>query len=116
MAVTLEREQTTGRTRTPLIDCDIHNAPSSPALLRPYLPARWRAYHERFGVRGYAGGYYPKANPNAARTDSWPPGGRPGSDLAFMREQLLDTWNIEYGILNCLVAAGARQLEYGAAM
>ncbi|MGN6565187.1 MAG: amidohydrolase family protein [Thermomicrobiales bacterium] len=116
MAVTLEREQTTGRTRTPLIDCDIHNAPSSPAALRAYLPARWRAYHERFGVRGYAGGYYPKANPNAARADAWPPEGPPGSSLPFLREQLLDAWHIEYGILNCLVGTGARQLEYGAAM
>ena len=42
------------------------------------------------------GAYYPKASPSAARTDSWPPtGGPPGSDLAFLREQLLDAWPID---------------------
>src|SRR3954451_16747461 len=90
------------RVRTGLIDCDIHNTPAAGALTR-YLPERWREYHQRFGRPGYSGAYYPKASPNAARTDSWPPtGGAPGSDLAFVRSQLLDAWPIVYGILHTL--------------
>src|SRR5688500_9971550 len=83
-----------------VIDCDIHNALPPGALYR-YLPERWRSYHERFGRRNFTGAYYPKATPNAARTDAFPPsGGRPGSDLAFLQAQLLDAWEIAFGILN----------------
>jgi predicted TIM-barrel fold metal-dependent hydrolase len=104
------------RTATTLIDCDIHNTPAPGALLR-YLPERWRAYHERFGRRSPSGAYYPKGSPSAARTDSWPPtGGPPGSDLAFLRAQLLDSWPIEVGILNTLIPVGNQLPEYDAAM
>ncbi len=33
-----------------------------------------------------AGPAYPKGQPNASRRDAWPPGGRPGSSLPFLRE------------------------------
>ncbi len=118
MAVTLEKETSRQRTKPAIIDCDIHNyLPSSRALL-PYLPERWRRHHETFGGRSYSGTVYPKAMPDASRADAWPPSGlRPGSDLAFLQKQLLDTWNIEYGILNPLLGAGGQlNLEYGAAM
>ena len=53
------------------------------------------------------GAEYPRPTPRAARTDAWPPSGGPaGSDLDFMRAQLLDAWNIEYGVLNPLLGAG----------
>jgi predicted TIM-barrel fold metal-dependent hydrolase len=104
--------------RVAAIDCDIHNAMPSDTTLYTYLPARWRRHHELIGLRGHYGGYYPRAVPNAARHDSWPPSGLPpGSDLAFLRAQLLDTWNFEYGILNPLFGAGGQlNLEFGAAL
>ena len=106
----------TSRVRTGLIDCDIHNTPAAGALMR-YLPQRWREYHQRFGRPEYSGAYYPKASPNAARTDAWPPsGGRPGSDLAFLRAQLLDAWPIEYGILNTLVTIRNQLRDYDVAL
>jgi len=99
-----------------LIDCDIHNTPA-PGALKRYLPERWRDYHERFGRPAYTGAYYPKASPSAARTDSWPPtGGPPGSDLAFLREQLLDAWPIVYGILNTLTTIRNQLREYDATL
>jgi uncharacterized protein len=99
-----------------LIDCDIHNTPAPGALMR-YLPQRWRDYHERFGRPGHAGAYYPKASPRAARVDSWPPtGGPPGSDLAFLRAQLLDAWPIVYGVLNTLTTIRNQLREYDAAL
>jgi predicted TIM-barrel fold metal-dependent hydrolase len=117
MATTLTRETTRARVKPAVIDGDIHNDLPSPQALLPFLPAEWRDYHARFGNFGYSATTYPRINPNAARHDAWPPeGGIPGSSLEFMREQLLDGWNIEYGILNCLIGAGARRLEQSAAV
>jgi predicted TIM-barrel fold metal-dependent hydrolase len=107
------------RTRMAVIDCDIHNAPASPQALDKYLSARWRRYQETYGARAqYPGTGYPRLHPSAARSDSWPPnGGRPGSDLDFMRAQLLDAWDIEYGVLNPLYGAGGRvNSDYAAAL
>ena len=100
-----------------IIDCDIHNA-VPPGGLSPYLSERWLEHHKTFGLRGRIGGYYPRALRNAARHDAWPPSGLPpGSDLAFMQEQLLDAWNIQYGVLNPLIPVGEQlNLEYSAAL
>lgn len=104
------------RPQVGLIDSDIHNTPA-PGALQRYLPERWRAYHERFGRHDYTGAYYPKASPRAARSDSWPPtGGPPGSDLAFLREQLLDAWPIACGILNTLTTIRNQLRDYDAAL
>lgn len=122
MTATLATSPGRARTRTTIVDCDIHNNLPSEEALAPYLPERWRPYRERFGLRSYrySGAHYPRANPNAARTDAWPPNGRPpGSDLAFLREQLLDAWGIEHGILNPLIdenAPAQLNAEYAAAV
>lgn len=94
--------------RLKLIDCDVHHALRRPADLYPYLARRWHDHIEHFGRRlpvPFQGSSpYPKVAPALSRTDSWPPnGGPPGSDLAFMQEQLLDRYNIEYGLLHLLV-------------
>ncbi len=99
-----------------LVDCDIHNAITPEALLR-YLPSRWQIYYREFGRRQLPGDFYPKATPLACRTDAWPPtGGPPGSDLDFLRQQLLDAWPIEWGILNPLVTIQNRERDYDAAI
>jgi uncharacterized protein len=106
-----------------LIDCDVHNAVPSDAALRPYLPSRWRSYMDLVGSRTYSpyvkGFPYPKVSPGGgSRLDAWPPSGAlPGSDLDFMRQQLLDPYGIRVAILNCLYrAAEQRNEEYGAAL
>ena len=112
------------RAKTTFIDCDIHNTPPSVSALYPYMSERWRRHTELFGMRvhhGFAAGIpYPKASPGSgSRVDAWPPSGLPpGADLDFMREQHLDAFNIEYGILNCLYPKVGEQLneEYGAAL
>lgn len=106
------------REKLAVIDCDIHNATPSDKTLLKYLPARWQRHHETIGSRGHVGSGYPRAMKNAARHDSWPPSGLPpGSDLEFMRHQLLDEWDLEYGILNCLIGVGGQiNLDYGAAL
>lgn len=103
---------------TAVIDTDIHNAPASKDTLLKYLPERWHQHHRTIGMRGHVGSAYPRTYKNAARRDAWPPSGAPpGGDLAFLREQLLDAWEMEYGILNPLLGAGSQlNLEYGAAL
>ena len=113
------RESAIGRMAgASVIDCDIHNALPSETALHPYLPGRWRRHAEAFGARTYHGLTYPLASEHAARTDAWPPSGLPpGSDLGFLREQLLDRWGIEYGVLLPLLGSGKQlNLEWGAAM
>lgn len=107
-----------GRPKLAVIDCDIHNAVPNDKTLLKYLPARWQRHHQTIGMRGHYGGYYPRAMKNAARHDSWPPSGLPpGGDLDFLREQLLDEWDMEYGVLNCLYGVGGQiNLDYGAAL
>lgn len=109
--------------RLAVIDCDIHNfdaydSPLFDQIIRTYLADEWMPLHTTIGRRGRTGGGYPRAQPNAARTDAWPPSGRPpGTDLDFMRKQLLDQWQMDYGILCPLAAGGGLvHLEYGAAV
>ncbi len=82
------------------------------------LEAAVEARRETLGDRSYLGGEYPRATPRAARTDAWPPSGDPpASDLPFMREQLLDRYGIEYGVLTPMLGAGEQlDLERGAAL
>ena len=56
---------------------------------------------------GYqAGPLYPKGNPDASRRDCLYARRRPTRlDLDFMREQLLDRYNVELGILNAITPA-----------
>ena len=121
MTATALEEHVRTRAKTATVDADIHNAVPSNAALLPYLPDSWRGYGERFGLRSYRiGSSYPRVSPAAARSDAWPPNGRPpGSDLPFLREQLLDAWSIEFGILNPIVdenCPSQLHAEYGAAL
>ena len=100
----------TSRLGLAIADGDIHPRPKSARSLDPYLSQRWREHMSIYGMtprHGYqAGPLYPKGNPDASRRDAYTPdGGRPGSDLQFMREQLLDRYNVELGILNAITPA-----------
>ncbi|WP_433296616.1 amidohydrolase family protein [Pseudonocardia sp. CA-142604] len=112
--------RTRPRQRTTCIDCDVHITMHSPAVLREHLPEQWRDRHDRYGGNPYHASLYPRMAKGAARGDAWPPtGGAPASDLPFLREQLLDQWDIEYAVLGPLVRAdqsGMRNAEYAAAL
>ncbi|MEM7129312.1 MAG: amidohydrolase family protein [Chloroflexota bacterium] len=100
-----------------IIDCDIHISMASGQALDKYLPERWNEHRRKYGFRyRYPDLYIPRLYPSAARDDSWPPnGGPPGSDRAFMQEQLLDEWNIETGVLIPLFGP-QWDADYGAAL
>ncbi len=93
-----------------LVDVDIHPRLDSIAELKPWLSERWMQHAEMFGVRpkhGFIGDPpFPKAQPMASRRDAWPPGGKPGTSLEFMRHQLLDNYGIDVGVLNPLQPSG----------
>ena len=113
----IEERRAPARTRLALVDGDIHVQARSPRDYGEHLDPRWRRHLELFGASRPSGAAYPRANDHAARTDSWPPnGGPPGSDLDFLRGQLLDRWDMDFGILTPLVGGGGqRNLEFGAA-
>jgi predicted TIM-barrel fold metal-dependent hydrolase len=104
-----------------IIDCDVHPYPT-PGALNKYLSERWREYVAQYGKFNYGGyadrGTYPRFSPQTSRRDSWPPnGGPPGSDVDFIREQLLDPYNISYGVLEPLLGGNsARNLDAAAAL
>jgi predicted TIM-barrel fold metal-dependent hydrolase len=88
----------------PVIDCDIHNAVPSVQALFPYLDDHWREYISTSAFKGPVDTAYPPRAPTACRPDFRPPQGPPGSDLALLRQQTLDAWGAEIGILNCAYA------------
>ena len=104
----MDRVATDQKIKLAIADCDIHPAPKSvPVEIYPYLSKRWQDYMETYGIiyrQGFpTGPAFPKGQPNAARRDAYPPGGgKPGSDLDFMRSQHLDPNNVQLGILNPL--------------
>ena len=86
------------------------------------MPERWRKHlrqYGKFNTSPYAErGAYPRFQPFLSRRDSFPPnGGAPGSDVAFIREQLLDQYNIAYGVLEPLLGGNtSRNLDEAAVL
>ena len=106
------------------IDCDVHPQVKGPNDFDPFLSKRWLEHKQTIGGRSRQGlaklPMYPRMSPGSGmRMDSWPKsGGLPGSDLPMMQEQLLDLFDVAYGLLAPLVggAGGERNVEFGSAM
>jgi hypothetical protein len=94
-----------------IIDCDLHNEVPSLKTLLPYLPAHWQDYINESAFVGPDANDYPKHAPTSAREGSRPANGPAGSDLALLREQALDAWGVDYGILNCAYWVQSIHLE-----
>ncbi|HZE55516.1 MAG TPA: amidohydrolase family protein [Bradyrhizobium sp.] len=108
--------------KTAIADCDIHPARATKTELYPYLAKRWHQHLETYNAHPYQGMMdgppYPKAQPNAARRDAYPPEGGPqGSSLSFMQQQHLDPNHVVLGVLNPLATGqGIRNHELAAAI
>lgn len=105
-----------------IADCDIHPSPKSVEKeVYPFLEKRWRDHYETYGLllrQPFQNGpAYPKGQPDAARRDAYPPGGgRPGSDVEFMRTHHLDPYNVQLGVLNPLRSGqGLQNVDFAAA-
>src|SRR5260370_25781 len=81
----------------PVVDCDIHATVPSVEALLPYLSDHWREYIRTSAFKGAVDTAYP---PNAATTVR-PGNPKPDGSLAQIQQQVLDPWNVEFGILNC---------------
>src|ERR1700739_815556 len=119
---TLEKEATP-KTRLGLTDCDIHPSLHARSDLNPFLAKRWQDHLKTYGDHlrtPYIGTTpYPRSSPLIARRDAWPQTGvPPGSDLAFMRQQHLDLFDVEFGMLQVLdmFIFSQQNLEFGAAI
>jgi predicted TIM-barrel fold metal-dependent hydrolase len=87
-----------------LIDTDVHNYTNGVEDLVPFLSDRWKAYIKQGGYKLPGVSLYPKIYAQAARRDAMPrAGGVAGADPAFAKQQLLDEWGIDYGLLNPLI-------------
>lgn len=112
------RQRSVSRERLSVIDCDVHQGPTTVPLddrLGGYLPERWRRYIERYGLRSVGEGAQFSAHRTGgkgvvARKDTVPPSGfDPGSDVDFVREQLLDSCGIDVAVLNSFGGLGAAE-------
>jgi predicted TIM-barrel fold metal-dependent hydrolase len=115
-AQAVQEENSAGSTKhtaAPLIDCDIH--PRSIAPLRDlfaHMPAAWARRLEHLADRPYSD-QFPSLRllrgHNGERRDAHPPHGPTGSDPAFLSVDLLDRFDIQYGLLVDLDASSAVQ-------
>jgi predicted TIM-barrel fold metal-dependent hydrolase len=115
MVATETRPERRTPVRPAFIDCDFHNQWDSPKDLYKYLPKRWVDHIETFGMRGHAGGTYPRFLEDKA--GAWPPSGkRAASEPAYVKETFLDPERVAYAILTPLGGGqGLSNLELGAA-
>jgi uncharacterized protein len=101
VAQEVERRGGRRRTRAGIVDCDVHTAFRTPDAIKEYLPAKWHVYRDLAAVAPSAGlTIGAQARPSLFRVDSYPEDGVPGSDLALMREQLLDRYDLRAAILH----------------
>jgi predicted TIM-barrel fold metal-dependent hydrolase len=101
-----ERSGRSGIEGLAIVDCDFHN---DTVIAGPrYLPKRWQEYLEMAGRRHYEHyGVATQQRPSACRLDSFPPGGgMPGTDQDFVREQLLDKYDISTAVINNVAGGG----------
>ena len=119
------RPDTSNQTQLGIVDCDVH--PYTKIARRPGpVPVGALAQASPGDRRrGRASPFsnapnYPRMSPfTGMRIDSYPKDGtHPGSDLDLMREQLLDLFNVSYGLMMPLLGRGGdeRNVEFGAAM
>ena len=96
------------KSRLSVVDCDIHPSASSPSEVQQFMTQEMREHWQTFGARvaqPFLGTIpYPRMSPgNGSRMDAYPPKGGPAaSDLGFLQEQLLDLYDIEFGMLQPL--------------
>lgn len=107
-----ERQTSQQDVRMELVDCDIHPYPKQRSDLLQFLPARWREYIDTYGARGAQPflGLMHIPRVQQARLDSMPETGPAGSDLKLMQTQLLDFYDIKYGILQPFGPGGGQNL------
>ena len=79
----------TARRSVSLVDCDVHNQPTSIDDLMPHLSERWRIYMEESGFKSPPGPTYPKGfAPGDRRRDAPGDEGRQRDVLLWLHSEL----------------------------
>jgi predicted TIM-barrel fold metal-dependent hydrolase len=88
----------------PAIDCDLHIAVPSIKAIMPYLDEYWRAQFLNRGIDRLSWNMTsePPNAPINARPDWKPESGKPGTDLATLRQKALDDFGTTIAIANCI--------------
>lgn len=114
------RDRTEGSGRYPIIDVDVHEAFTSVKDLVPYLREPWKGFIGQGAWKGFTQPFVYWAAGGGNRADAKPPDGGPeGSDYGFMREQLLDAYDIGQAVLTGYfypAMLGDMQVEFASAM
>ena len=84
------------------IDCDVHPAVAGLKVLLPYMEPYWAEMLTNRGMHELDSIAYPNNAPLTARADWRPERGKPAGTLDQLRSQLLDPYDLEIAILNCL--------------
>lgn len=86
-----------------VIDADVHATVPSLESLFPHMSPIWVSGIKERGWRGPIGVNlaYPPGSPTTARAEWRHDGGLPGSDLAWLQQDVLDPWRSEAAVLNC---------------
>lgn len=98
-----------------VIDADLNVVVPSYTALLPYLSEYWREQIAQTAFKGPPDTSYPASAETTARPDAKPAQGPAGSDLALLRQQALDPWNTQIGILTCAYAVDSIHNPDGAA-
>lgn len=90
-----------------LVDCDVHvHCPGTKPLL-PYLNDHWRDIVVLRGIDHMELASFPSKVPYSSRPDWRGTDGKPGGDLDKMRKAVLDPFDTQFAIVNCLHGAQA---------
>lgn len=110
----LRRELWTGD----VVDADVHAVIPDVAVLLPYLPAVWAQHIREQQWKGPSiTATYPPGLRLSART-GWRPedGGTAASDVSLVQRDVLDAWDVNLAIVNCLFPIDGGPPDFSAAL
>lgn len=98
----------------PIIDTDIHESFASLQDLVPYLPEPYKGWIAQGAWRGFVQPFCYTSPGNGNRADVRTPDGAPtASDYDLMRRQVLDEYDLSYGVLTGYFYPTMLKLQYG---
>jgi predicted TIM-barrel fold metal-dependent hydrolase len=86
----------------PRIDCDVHPTIASTRTLFPFLDRHWQETFEDREVLSLDSISYPPNAPKTVRKDWRRPGERTATNVGELRRDVLDRWDVDIAICNCL--------------
>jgi predicted TIM-barrel fold metal-dependent hydrolase len=107
-----------GEWKGPLVDADVHAVVPSIEALYPYLDPVWIQYIDERKWPGPSPAMTYPPNMAASARPEWRPedGTVPASNLALLQEHVLDRWDVDVAILNCVYPIDGGHPDLSAAL